>query len=81
MSVDLPMHFFIHLAVTLAACWTLGLALRRIGQRQVVVDMTTGALPGPMRLGFALPGVQERIFPSKLAVGDSDRSSPPRSEH
>lgn len=44
------------------------MALRRLGQPQVVADMVAGFLIGPMVFGAVLPAVQSWLFPVRLPL-------------
>jgi hypothetical protein len=64
---QIAIHFFLELAVILAACRLVGLVARRFGQPQVVGEMITGVILGPSLLGLVAPGVQQYLFPSGQA--------------
>ncbi|MFF8848212.1 cation:proton antiporter [Streptomyces sp. NPDC015127] len=68
-NFDLSVHFFLQLAVILAACRLLGRLLRRLGQTQVVADMVAGFALGASLLGWLLPDVQRWLFPTTVRVG------------
>jgi Kef-type K+ transport system membrane component KefB len=59
----IAIHFFLELAVILAACRVVGLIARRVGQPQVVGEMIAGVVLGPSLLGLFAPGVQQDLFP------------------
>jgi Kef-type K+ transport system membrane component KefB len=63
MPGPVAIHFFLELAVILAACRVVGLLARRIGQPQVVGEMIAGVVLGPSLLGLLAPGVQDWLFP------------------
>lgn len=63
MPGPVAIHFFLELAVILAACRVVGLLARRIGQPQVVGEMIAGVVLGPSLLGLIAPGVQDWLFP------------------
>lgn len=63
MPASVAIHFFLELAVILAACRVMGLVARRFGQPQVVGEMVTGVLLGPSLLGLLVPGAQHFLFP------------------
>ncbi len=63
MPATIAIHFFLELAVILAACRVVGLVARRLGQPQVVGEMIAGVLLGPSLLGLVAPGVQQSLFP------------------
>jgi Kef-type K+ transport system membrane component KefB len=67
MPSAVAVHFFLELAVILAACRVVGLVARRIGQPQVVGEMIAGVILGPSLLGLMAPGVQQSLFPSGQA--------------
>jgi Kef-type K+ transport system membrane component KefB len=50
--------------VVLVATRTCGLAVRRLGQPQVVGEMLAGLLLGPSFLGWLLPGPSAALFPA-----------------
>jgi Kef-type K+ transport system membrane component KefB len=64
----LSIHFFLQLAVILAACRLVGLVAQRVGQPQVVGEMIAGILLGPSLLGQIAPGWQEFLFPKGPAM-------------
>jgi Kef-type K+ transport system membrane component KefB len=63
MPAATAIHFFLQLAVILAACRVVGLLAERIGQSQVVGEMVAGVLLGPSLLGRLAPGLQHHLFP------------------
>lgn len=63
MPSTVAIHFFLELAVILAACRVVGLVARRFGQPQVVGEMIAGVILGPSLLGLLAPGVQQSLFP------------------
>src|SRR3954470_11908255 len=63
MPASVAIHFFLELAVILAACRVVGLIARRLGQPQVVGEMIAGVVLGPSLLGLVAPGVQQSLFP------------------
>lgn len=64
MPAATAIHFFLELAVILAACRLVGLLARRVGQPQVVGEMIAGVLLGPSLLGRFAPGIQHDLFPA-----------------
>ena len=65
---ELAVHFFLQLAVILAACRLVGLVAVRIGQPQVVGEMVAGVLLGPSLLGVFAPAWQAQLFPQGAAM-------------
>src|SRR5262245_25670961 len=61
-GAQLPVTFFVQMAVILATCRLVGLAGRRFGQPQVVGEMVAGVLLGPSLFGLLLPDVHARLF-------------------
>ncbi|OBB75861.1 MULTISPECIES: cation:proton antiporter [Mycobacterium] len=64
MPAATAVHFFLALAVILAACRLAGLLAQRVGQPPVVGEMIAGVVLGPSLLGRIAPGVQEDLFPT-----------------
>lgn len=64
MPAATAVHFFLALAVILAACRLAGLLAQRVGQPPVVGEMIAGVVLGPSLLGRVAPGVQEDLFPA-----------------
>jgi Kef-type K+ transport system membrane component KefB len=62
-NFELSIVFFLELAVIVLACRLVGLAVRGLGQPQVVGEMITGVLLGPSLLGWALPDLHAALFP------------------
>ena len=63
---DVSVHFFLQLAVILAACRVFGwLGKRFLAQPQVVGEMIAGVVLGPSLLGLFWPGLQEAVFPQE----------------
>lgn len=61
---QLSIHFFIQMAVIIAAARAVGwFAHRYLGQPQVVGEMIAGVLLGPSILGWLAPGVEAALFP------------------
>ncbi len=67
MATDVAIHFFLQLAVILAACRLAGLLARRVGQPQVVGEMIAGVVLGPSLFGRIAPGLQDALFPAGVA--------------
>ncbi|AFM19070.1 Kef-type K+ transport system, membrane component [Mycolicibacterium chubuense NBB4] len=67
MPAAVAVHFFLELAVILAACRVVGWLAQRLGQPQVVGEMIAGVLLGPSLLGRIAPDVQHALFPSGAA--------------
>ncbi|WP_082949919.1 cation:proton antiporter [Mycobacterium sp. ACS4331] len=67
MPADIAIHFFLQLAVILAACRAAGLAARWLGQPQVVGEMVAGVVLGPSLLGRVSPDLQNALFPPGTA--------------
>ena len=59
MPAATAVHFFLALAVILAACRLAGLLAQRVGQPPVVGEMIAGVVLGPSLLGRIAPGVQQ----------------------
>ncbi len=71
---QLSVHFFLQMAVIMAACRLVGWAVQRwLGQPQVVGEMIAGVLLGPSVFGLLAPALQAAVFPpetkSMLFVG------------
>lgn len=66
MAAETAIHFFLQLAVILAACRLAGLAAVRLGQPQVVGEMIAGVLLGPSLLGRIAPDLQGALFPDDV---------------
>ncbi|MFV9632887.1 cation:proton antiporter [Mycobacterium neumannii] len=64
MPATTAVHFFLALAVILAACRLAGLLAQRVGQPPVVGEMIAGVVLGPSLLGRIAPDVQEDLFPT-----------------
>ena len=64
-NFQISIHFFLQLAVILAACRVVGLLAKRIGQPQVVGEMICGVLLGPSLLGILAPEFSAGLFPPK----------------
>jgi Kef-type K+ transport system membrane component KefB len=64
MPAATAVHFFLALAVILAACRLAGLVAQRLGQPPVVGEMIAGVVLGPSLLGRIAPGMQEDLFPA-----------------
>lgn len=63
---QLSIHFFIQMAVIIAAARAVGwVAHRYLGQPQVVGEMIAGVLLGPSILGWLAPGVEAMLFPAE----------------
>ncbi|MEC3951383.1 cation:proton antiporter [Sphingobium sp. HWE2-09] len=61
---DFSIHFFLQLAVIIAACRVIGWIGRKwLKQPQVVGEMVAGVLLGPSLLGLFFPELQNAIFP------------------
>src|SRR5437870_8735368 len=56
----------VDILVILAVSRLLGVALRAIGQPQVMGEVIGGILLGPSLLGWAAPGVSAALFPSAV---------------
>ncbi|ANW63645.1 potassium transporter [Mycobacterium sp. djl-10] len=67
MPAETAIHFFLQLAVILAACRLAGLLAQRLGQPQVVGEMIAGVVLGPSLLGRFAPELQEFLFPTGTA--------------
>lgn len=63
---QLSIHFFIQMAVIIAAARAVGwVAQRYLGQPQVVGEMIAGVLLGPSILGWLAPSVEALLFPAE----------------
>ena len=63
-ATQTSIHFFIQMAVIIAAARTIGwVAHRYLGQPQVVGEMIAGVLLGPSILGWLAPGLEAALFP------------------
>ena len=62
---QLSVAFFLQMFFILAVCRLVGLAVRRLGQPQVVGEMLAGVLLGPSLFGLVLPDLHERLFPKE----------------
>lgn len=61
---QLSVHFFLQMAVIIAACRLVGWAAQRwFGQPQVVGEMIAGVLLGPSVFGLLAPALQAAVFP------------------
>lgn len=74
--LDLSMHFFLQMAVILAAYRVIWLLFERLGQVQVVAIMAAGFLLGPSVLGAAWPAAQEWLFPITIDIGGTPVTHP-----
>ena len=61
-ALRLPV-FLAQIAIILTVARVLGLALRRLGQPQVVGEMLAGIVLGPSLLGWIAPGAYALLFP------------------
>ncbi len=63
---DFSIHFFLQLAIIIAACRVVGwIGQRFLGQPQVVGEMIAGVLLGPSLFGLIAPDLQAAIFPKE----------------
>jgi len=62
-NFHLSIHFFLQIAVILAACRIVGWVGKKLGQPQVVGEMITGVLLGPSLLGWLAPELSADLFP------------------
>jgi Kef-type K+ transport system membrane component KefB len=63
---DLSIHFFLQLAIIIAACRVVGwLGQKFLGQPQVVGEMIAGVVLGPSLFGLLAPDIQGVIFPKE----------------
>jgi Kef-type K+ transport system membrane component KefB len=61
---DLSIHFFLQLAIILAACRVVGwIGKKFLAQPQVVGEMIAGVLLGPSLFGLVAPEIQATVFP------------------
>jgi Kef-type K+ transport system membrane component KefB len=61
---DYSIHFFLQLALIIAACRIVGwLGQKFLAQPQVVGEMIAGVILGPSLFGLLLPDIQAAIFP------------------
>ncbi|WP_422743336.1 cation:proton antiporter [Mycobacterium sp. WMMD1722] len=67
MPAATAVHFFLALAVILAACRLAAIVAQRAGQPPVVGEMIAGVVLGPSLLGRIAPGVQQELFPAGTA--------------
>ncbi len=63
---DYSIHFFLQLALIIAACRVVGwLGQKFLAQPQVVGEMIAGVILGPSLFGLLLPDIQAAIFPKE----------------
>lgn len=63
---QLSIHFFLQMAIIIAAARVVGwIAHRYMGQPQVVGEMIAGVLLGPSVLGLLAPGLEAALFPAE----------------
>jgi Kef-type K+ transport system membrane component KefB len=63
---DFSVHFFLQLALIIAACRIVGsLGQKFLAQPQVVGEMIAGVILGPSLFGLLLPDMQAAIFPKE----------------
>ena len=74
-NLDLAIHFFIQIAVILAACRLVGIVARKLGQPQVVAEMIAGVCLGPSLFGLLAPEWQKLLFPWDSTQSTRDTSS------
>lgn len=74
-NLDLAIHFFIQIAVILAACRLVGVVARKLGQPQVVAEMIAGVCLGPSLFGLLAPEWQKFLFPWDPTQTTRDTSS------
>lgn len=74
-NIQLAVHFFLQLAVILAACRVVGVVAARLGQPQVVAEMITGVLLGPSLFGLLAPDFQAWLFPWDPSQATRDTQS------
>lgn len=63
---ELSIQVFLALAVILASCRLVGIAVRPFRQPQVVAEMIAGVLLGPSVLGAVAPATMEALFPPEI---------------
>ena len=73
-NLDLAIHFFIQIAVILAACRVVGIVARKFGQPQVVAEMIAGVCLGPSLFGLLAPEWQKMLFPWDSTQSTRDTS-------
>jgi len=73
-NLDLAIHFFIQIAVILAACRLVGIVARKLGQPQVVAEMIAGVCLGPSLFGLLAPDWQKLLFPWDSTQSTRDTS-------
>jgi Kef-type K+ transport system membrane component KefB len=74
-NLSLAIHFFIQIAIILAACRIVGTIARNLGQPQVVAEMITGVLLGPSLFGLLAPEWQAFLFPWDATQKSRDTQS------
>ncbi|MBM3967561.1 MAG: cation:proton antiporter, partial [Planctomycetes bacterium] len=74
-NLDLAIHFFIQIAVILAACRLVGVVAWKFGQPQVVAEMIAGVCLGPSLFGWLAPEWQKMLFPWDPTQTTRDTSS------
>jgi Kef-type K+ transport system membrane component KefB len=63
---DYSIHFFLQLALIIAACRIVGwLGQKFLAQPQVVGEMIAGVILGPSLFGLLLPDIQAAVFPKE----------------
>ncbi len=63
---QLSVHFFLQMAVIIAACRWVGWAVQKwLSQPRVVGEMIAGVLLGPSVFGLLAPAVQAAVFPTE----------------
>lgn len=63
---DFSVHFFLQLALIIAACRIVGwLGQKFLAQPQVVGEMIAGVILGPSLFGLLLPDLQATVFPKE----------------
>ncbi|MBV8037639.1 cation:proton antiporter [Roseateles sp.] len=64
---DFSVHFFLQLAIIIAACRVVGwLGSKFLAQPQVVGEMIAGVVLGPSLFGLFAPDIQSAIFPKEM---------------